>query len=897
ETNKAPQYQEYTEFDSHRPSPELSPRERDVQPGMGIGTGMRITIGFEKEEILNGEGGVEEVVIEDNHFGAAQSAIDPDQQRSIDPNNDRFFNDSAPTDQKHTQDDGPVKVGELSGEDEDHNDNNNNNNRYDNDNNNGNSNDNNNGNGIDNADNTNNESKDQSKWSGKESEYFENDNELERDKISGLAYRYSHGNPIVHSLERLLDLQLRFSDEPKSELLGGDEWTSAYVSVHRPSHSYIKNLDWVSFSAREKGDDVDEHEDEKKRGDTRMTLRPAGNLKRNIRPPQTHALQEDKDSHRYQVKMEHQLLPDERLIKKVRGILNKITPEKFDVLAKRMISLVQDDVTNQDQYALVLSSILDKAATENKFVEQYVELCVELYQSRLKPLLKLMKMTNDMNATRGTASGNDGTDEKKQNRSAQKEFRRMCIEFLQTKLASQRIQVLENIDEMEEFQSMDKEDVDNIKIARKKKLLGFMSVLGELYNRDLISENIIFDGVIPNYLGKKDSPPLPLDIESLCALLEQCCVTLEDNPSAKRKAEECLNKMHLWARDMEPRIRFRVDAICEIKNNQWVNPHKTDKAKTLREIRQEFFKQQQKQSSRTLSSNKSSLLHSSIPADIKRGRSDGSHSSRGSFYYLFISLSIYFFVCLFVDDEKIRSFRSYNDDKEEEEEAEAEEQEQEENNDYIDREEDNTVAVDGREDEGKDSRNNSDCVVIAEPRDDLSNEELVKTVQKYLRAQALETAEGFVMQYSDRWTGHMWTRLINQVCQEWSPDEVKTYFVSWMETPVTKGWLSYSIVVDIGKELGKNFEFECVDIPMLPEFYGATFATMAMHGAKDNFVVIFKDFVITVRDTEAKPKTWMAVLRHGLKYITTANHQNKDSVLTSFRSLKLASLLNSNFLQ
>ncbi|ETO30953.1 hypothetical protein RFI_06167, partial [Reticulomyxa filosa] len=224
------------------------------------------------------------------------------------------------------------------------------------------------------------------------------------------------------------------------------------------------------------------------------------------------------------------------------------------------------------------------------------------------------------------------------------------------------------------------------------------------------------------------------------------------------------------------------------------------------------------------------------------------------------------------DDEKARSFRSY-DNKDDEE----EEEEENENNGYVDREEDDTAAVDGRENEGKDARNNSDGAVFAEPRDDLSNEELVKTVQKYLRTQALDTAEGFVMQYLDRWTGHVWTGLINQVCQEWSPDEVKTYFVPWMETPVTKGWLSYSIVIDIGKELGKNFEFECVDIPMLPEFYGATFATMAMYGAKDNFVVIFKEFTVTVRDTEAKPKTWMAVLRHGLKYITTANHQNKDS--------------------
>ncbi|ETO06650.1 hypothetical protein RFI_30742, partial [Reticulomyxa filosa] len=108
-------------------------------------------------------------------------------------------------------------------------------------------------------------------------------------------------------------------------------------------------------------------------------------------------------------------------------------------------------------------------------------------------------------------------------------------------------------------------------------------------------------------------------------------------------------------------------------------------------------------------------------------------------------------------------------------------------NDDVDRKEETNE----REEE---DRNNSDRVTSAEPRDNLSDEDLAKTVQKCLRNQKLKTAEGFVLRYLDRWTGHVWTGLINQVCQGWSPDEIMTYFVHWMKIPVTKGWLSYSII-------------------------------------------------------------------------------------------------------
>ncbi len=78
--------------------------------------------------------------------------------------------------------------------------------------------------------------------------------------------------------------------------------------------------------------------------------------------------------------MDHDLDENERLTKRIMGVLNRITPEKFEKLSAKMMSIISELADNQEKFTTILDSILNKASTGPVFAEQYADLCYYLSQ-------------------------------------------------------------------------------------------------------------------------------------------------------------------------------------------------------------------------------------------------------------------------------------------------------------------------------------------------------------------------------------------------------------------------------------------------------------------------------------------------------------------------------------
>ena len=63
-------------------------------------------------------------------------------------------------------------------------------------------------------------------------------------------------------------------------------------------------------------------------------------------------------------------------LKEVKGILNKLTPEKFDILSKQLLQLV----TNSDTLHGTITLIFENAVAQPTFVAVYADLCNSLAQ-------------------------------------------------------------------------------------------------------------------------------------------------------------------------------------------------------------------------------------------------------------------------------------------------------------------------------------------------------------------------------------------------------------------------------------------------------------------------------------------------------------------------------------
>ncbi|XAR66740.1 hypothetical protein NMG60_11013064 [Bertholletia excelsa] len=66
---------------------------------------------------------------------------------------------------------------------------------------------------------------------------------------------------------------------------------------------------------------------------------------------------------------------EERVLKTVKGILNKLTPEKFDIIKGQ---LIHSGITTADILKGVVSLIFDKAVLEPTFCPMYAQLCSDL---------------------------------------------------------------------------------------------------------------------------------------------------------------------------------------------------------------------------------------------------------------------------------------------------------------------------------------------------------------------------------------------------------------------------------------------------------------------------------------------------------------------------------------
>uniref|UniRef100_A0A671NF96 Eukaryotic translation initiation factor 4 gamma 3-like n=1 Tax=Sinocyclocheilus anshuiensis TaxID=1608454 RepID=A0A671NF96_9TELE len=256
----------------------------------------------------------------------------------------------------------------------------------------------------------------------------------------------------------------------------------------------------------------------------------------------------------------------QELFRKVRSILNKLTPQMFSQLMKQVTDLTID---TEERLKGVIDLVFEKAIDEPSFSVAYGNMCSCL--ATLK-----VPMTDKPNSTVN--------------------FRKLLLNRCQKEFEKDKVdddafekkhRELEAATSRERLQ----EELEEAKDKARRRSIGNIKFIGELFKLRMLTEAIMHDCVV-KLLKNHDEESL----ECLCRLLTTIGKDL-DFEKAKPRMDQYFNQMEkiVKERKTSSRIRFMLQDVIDVRLHNWVSRRADLGPKTIEQIHKEAKLEEQEE--------------------------------------------------------------------------------------------------------------------------------------------------------------------------------------------------------------------------------------------------------------------------------------------------------------
>nr|XP_050051080.1 eukaryotic translation initiation factor 4 gamma 1-like isoform X2 [Dermacentor andersoni] len=284
-----------------------------------------------------------------------------------------------------------------------------------------------------------------------------------------------------------------------------------------------------------------------------------------------------KPSHKSAAEIADEEAAAEELYRRVRGILNKLTPQKFQSLVEQVRNL---EINSEERLNKVIDLVFEKALDEPNFSVPYANMCKHLAMFEVP-------VTND-------PEGRMVNFRKLLLLKCQKEFEKDTSDDIRKEERLKKIEAL--TDEEEKAKLMD-ELLDDEKKS-KRRSLGNIRFIGELYNLNMLTAPIMFD-CLRRLINSNDEDSL----ECLCKLLITIGKELDSAASKgaqggkvnpKMQLDEYFRKMENIAkkREVSLRVVFMLQDVIDLRHRKWIPRRDENIPKTIDQIHEEAQREQ-----------------------------------------------------------------------------------------------------------------------------------------------------------------------------------------------------------------------------------------------------------------------------------------------------------------
>uniref|UniRef100_A0A182M377 Eukaryotic translation initiation factor 4 gamma 2 n=1 Tax=Anopheles culicifacies TaxID=139723 RepID=A0A182M377_9DIPT len=228
------------------------------------------------------------------------------------------------------------------------------------------------------------------------------------------------------------------------------------------------------------------------------------------------------------------------MVELVRGILNKLTPEKFQKLSDELLKL---DLNSSKILNGVILLIFDKALDEPKYSSMYAQLCKRIEK----------ELETDIDKSKSSS------------------FLQILLNVCRDKFEN-RVQYSEKIINSESTLTDDLEEKKNV---AKQKILGNVKFIGELYKLGILPEGHVHKMLASLFTSKKSNASTEKnceDMECLAQLIRTCGKNL-DTELGKQLMDQYFDRMEKYSQSQSmfpPRIRFILRDLIELRKNNWI---------------------------------------------------------------------------------------------------------------------------------------------------------------------------------------------------------------------------------------------------------------------------------------------------------------------------------------